>query len=170
MVGVFGSLYWRRPQYCTGKVPPTPDCKENKLADAGSRLFSKAFSSAARCCVIVHRQSVKIYVHIYNGSVQQNPSCTASCHDESSHVSLVLAYIFLARCKFRKPTINSTPLYSSINRLYAQNPVFETVREESVKVYRLTYNGNVQPNPLCAASCVTKDIHKPLYSSRLYAE
>ena len=131
---------------------------------------------------------------------------------------------FLSRCKFSTPT--STPLYSSIDRLYAQNTVFEIVRDESVKVYphihvqreclaepsmrrilllrnlpslpsfsqRLLipmqiqyflrahlctavdsmrrkpcvrncsrereglYNGNVQQNPVCAASCVTKDV------------
>ena len=47
--------------------------------------------------------------------------------------------IFLSRCKFSTPT--STP------RLYAQNPVFEIDREESVKVYVHMYNGNVQQNP-----------------------
>ena len=39
--------------------------------------------------------------------------------------------------------------YSSINRLYAQNV--------SVKVYLHMYNGNVQQNPLCVESCVTKE-------------
>ena len=33
----------------------------------------------------------------------------------------------------------STPFYSSINRLYAQNPGFEIVREQSVKVYLSTH-------------------------------
>ena len=49
-------------------------------------------------------------------------------------------------------------LCSSINRLYEQNPVFEIVDQESVKVYLHMYNGNIQQNPLCAASCVPKDI------------
>ena len=49
----------------------------------------------------------------------------------------------------------STPFYSSINRLYAHNPGFEIVREESVKVYLHMHNGNVQQNPLCVESCVT---------------
>ena len=66
--------------------------------------------------------------------------------------------IFLSRCKFSTPTINSTPLYSSIYRLYAQNPVFEIVHDESVKVYLHIYNnGNAQQNPLCVESCVTKE-------------
>ena len=49
----------------------------------------------------------------------------------------------------------STRFYSSINRLYAQNPGFDIVREESVKVYLHMHNGNVQQNPLCLESCVT---------------
>ena len=89
---------------------------------------------------------------MYHGNVQQNPLCTASL--EFSHLSPVLGYDFLSRCKFSTPTINSTLLYSSINRLYAQNPVFEIVREESVKVYLHIYNGNVQQNPLGVESCV----------------
>ena len=132
---------------------------------------------------------MKVYVHLYNGNVQQNPSCAASCHNESSHLPPVLACDFLSRCKFSTPT--STPLYSSIGRLYAQNPVFEIVREESVKVYLDMYNGNVQQNPLCVESCVTKEFpisprfsptvfdpdansvlltSTPLYRSRLYAQ
>ena len=43
---------------------------------------------------------------------------------------------------------------SSIIRLYPQNPVFEIVHDESVKVYLHMYNGNVQQNPLCVESCV----------------
>ena len=57
------------------------------------------------------------------------------------------------------PVPTSTPFfYSSINRLYAQNPVFEIIREESVKVYLHMHNGNVQQNPPCVESCVTKEI------------
>ena len=65
----------------TVRESATPDCKETKQADAGSRLFSKAFSVRHDCCVIVHRQSVKVYLNMYNGSVEQkNPLCAASCH------------------------------------------------------------------------------------------
>ena len=52
-----------------------------------------------------------------------------------------------------------TPLYSSsINRLYAQNPVFEIVHGESVIVYLHMYSGNVQQNPLLCveSSCITR--------------
>ena len=78
---------------------------------------------------------------LYSGNVQHNPLRASSCHKESSHPSPVLACDFLSRGKFSTHT--STPLYSSINRLYAQNPVFEIVHDESVKVYLHMYNGNV---------------------------
>ena len=55
----------------------------------------------------------------------------------------------------------STPFYSSINRLYAQNTGFEIVREESVKVYLHMHNGDVQQNPLCAESRVTNGFSIP---------
>ena len=71
------------------------------------------------------------------------------------HLSPVLAYNFLSRCKFSTPSNTSTPLCS--RRLYAQNPVFEIVREKSVKVYLHMYNWNVQQNLLCVESCVTKE-------------
>ena len=61
----------------------------------------------------------------------------------------------ILRCKSSTPT--STSLYSGINTLYPQNPVFEVVHDESVKVYPHMYNGNVQQNPLCVESCVTKE-------------
>ena len=183
---------------------------------------------------IVHEESVKVHLHMYNGNVQQNPLCVESCvtkevsisprfsptilipmqvrysyeytfvqqqtlcaenpvfeivqeivkicitgissrtlyvqhpvAKKSSHLSPVLAYDFLSRCKFSTPT--STPLYISINRLYAQNPVFETVREESVKVYLHMYNGNVQQNSLCVESCVTKEFSiSPRFSPTIF--
>ena len=51
----------------------------------------------------------------------------------------------------------STLLYRCINRLYAQNPVFEIVRKKSVKVYLHMYSGNVQQNPLCVESRFTQE-------------
>ena len=53
---------------------------------------------------------------------------------------------------------NEHTSYSSINRLYAQNPVFEIIHDESVKVYYLhMYNGKIQQNPLFVESCVSKE-------------
>ena len=110
--------------YCTGVVlntvreSATPDSKENKQADAGSRLFFEGIFCAARYFVIgiVHRQSVKVYLHMYTGNVQQNFYAQHPVI-KNLHISPpVLAYDFLSRCKFSTPT--STPLYSSTNRLY----------------------------------------------------
>ena len=58
-------------------------------------------------------------------------------------------------------------MYSS--RLYAKNPVFEIVHEESVKVYHLhMYNGNIKQNSLCVESCVTEDFNiSPRFSLHL---
>ena len=52
------------------------------------------------------------------------------CHQGVSHFSPVLACVFSSRWNFT--TLTSTPLYSS--RLCAENPVFENVHQESVKV------------------------------------
>ena len=62
----------------TVRESATPDAKENKQADASTRLFSKVFSSA-RCCENVRQQSAKVYLHMYNGNVQQYPLCAACC-------------------------------------------------------------------------------------------
>ena len=52
---------------------------------------------------------------------------------------------------------------------YAQNPVFKIVQDESVKVYLHTYNGNVQQNPLCVESCVTKEFSiSPRFSPTIF--
>ena len=61
-------------------------------------------------------------------------------------------------------------LYSSTNRLYAQNPVFEIVHDESVKVYlHMYYIGNVQHNPLCVESCVSKECSiSPQFSPKIF--
>ena len=74
---------------------------------------------------------------------------------------------FLIEMQIQYPT--STLLYSSITRLYPQNPVFEIVRDESVKVYLHMYNGNVQQNPLCVEFCVTKEFSMlPRFSSTIF--
>ena len=60
-------------------------------------------------------------------------------------------------------------MYSSIIRLYPQNPVFKMVHDKSVKVYLPMFNGNVQQNPLCVESCVTKKFStSPLLSSTTF--
>ena len=84
------------------------------------------------------------------------------------HVSPRFSPTILSRCKSSAPT--STPLYNSINRLYVQNPLFEIVRDEGVKVYlHIMYNGNVQQNPLCVESCVTTEFStSPRFSPTIF--
>ena len=82
---------------------------------------------------VVHGESVIVYLHMYSGNVQQNPLCVESSRCFPSFPGSRPRF-FIA-IKVSTPTNTSTPLYSCINRLYAQNPVFEIVREESVKVY-----------------------------------
>ena len=59
-------------------------------------------------------------------------------------------------------------MYSS-STFYAQNPALEIVdQQKSVNVYLHMYHGNVQQkNPLCAASCVTKNI-SPRFSRTIF--
>ena len=78
---------------------------------------------------------------------------------------------FLSRCKFS--TLTSTRLYSSINiirRLYSWNPVFEIVHQESMKKVFLTHlQRKCSAEPLCAASCGTKDIPiSPRFSPTIF--
>ena len=71
-------------------------------------------------------------------------------------------------CKFSTPTRPS--LYSGISTLCAQKPVFDIVHDESVKVYPHMYNGNVQQNPLCVESCVTKEFSmSPRFSPAFFS-
>ena len=50
--------------------------------------------------------------------------------------------------------VDAPIMYSSINGLYAKNPVFEIVHEESVKVYHLhRYSGNIQQNSMRRILC-----------------
>ena len=106
---------------------------------------------------IVHDEHVKVYLHMYNGNIQQNPLCVESCVTKEFSISPRFSPTIFYRYANNSVTNTSTPLYSSINRLYAQKPVFEIVREVSVKVYLHINIGNVQQNPLCVESCVTKE-------------
>ena len=118
--------------------------------------FFEGIFCAERCCVIVHRQSVRSIYTCTTGMFSrtlhaQHPVTTNL--NTSPRFSPMIFY----RDVYSVPT--STPFYSSsINRLYAQNPGFEIVYEESVKVYLHMHNGNVQQNPLCLESCVTNGV------------
>ena len=71
--------------YCTGVVLKTvreravPDYKKiSRLTQAA--VVSEGIFCAARRCVIFHRQSMKVYLHMSNGNVQQNLLSAAFCH------------------------------------------------------------------------------------------
>ena len=135
---------------------------------------------------IVREESVKVYLHMHNGKVQQNPLCIESCVTKENSISpqlsptmfdpdaktvllqthLCTAVDFMCRkscvrncSRERKGLYNNgnVILHTFVQQLYAQNPVFEIVHDESVKVYLHMYNGNVQQNPLCVeSSCVLR--------------
>ena len=102
----------------------------------------------------------------YNGIVQQNPLCAESCFtkDIPSLPGSLLRCFIAGQIQHRTvhrflytPAQVDAPMHSS--RLYAKNPVFEIVHEESVKVYHLhiMYNGNIQQNSLCVEFCATEE-------------
>ena len=123
--------------YCTGVVlntvreSTTPDSKENKQADAGSRRFRRHFLCGALLCNFSSTEHEGLSTHVQR-----------ECSAEPFMRSILSLRIFTPRpgsrlrffikCKFSSPT--GTPLYSSIIRLYPQNPVFKIVHDEIVKV------------------------------------
>ena len=111
---------------------------------------------------IVHDESVKVYSHMYNGNVQQNPLCVESCVTKKFFISpLFSSTIF-------DPDANSVLL-----RAHLCTAVDSTRRKPCVRNCSRDreglFNGKVQQNPLCAASCVTKDIHiSPRFSPAFF--
>ena len=89
---------------------------------------------------------------MYNGNAQQNPLCVKSCVTKKfSMSSLFSSMIFY-------PDANSVLLRAHLCTAVDYMRRKPCVRNCSRKREGL-FNGNVQQNPLCAASCVTKDIH-----------
>ena len=111
---------------------------------------------------VVHDENVKVYLLMYNGNAQQNPLCVESCVTKKfSMYPLFSSTIFY-------PDANSVLLRAHLCTAVdsmRRNPVFEIV-QESVKVCS---NGKVRQNPLCAATCVTQDIHiSPRFSPAFF--
>ena len=100
---------------------------------------------------IIHDESVKVYLHMYNGNLQQNPLCVESCMAKEFYISPRLWRTIF------DPDANSVllraPLCTAVDSMRRKLCVRNCSREREG-----LYNGNVQQNPLCAASCVTKDI------------
>ena len=95
---------------------------------------------------IVHDESVKVYLHMYNGNVQQkNPLCVESCATKDFSISPRFS-----------PTIFDPDANSVFLRAHFCTAVDSMGRKPCVRNCSRgedLYNGNVQQNPLCAASC-----------------
>ena len=111
---------------------------------------------------IVHDESVKVYLHMYNRNDQQNSLCVESCVTKEFSMS---------------PRFSSTIFDPDANLVFLRAHLCTAVdsmrrklcvRNCSRKREGL-YNGNVQQNPLCAASCVTKNINiSPQFSPSFF--
>ena len=64
-----------------GKVSCLIVKKTDRLTQAVA-LFRRHFLCGALLCNCPSAER-EVYLHMYNGNVQQNPSCAASCHNES---------------------------------------------------------------------------------------
>ena len=88
---------------------------------------------------------------MYNGNVQQDPQCVESCVTQE----------FTIPPRF-SPTIFDPDANPVLLRAYLCTAVNSMRRKPCVqncsREREGLYNGNVQQNPLCSASCVTKDI------------
>ena len=110
---------------------------------------------------IVHNESVKVYLHMYNRNVQQNPLCVESCVTKQFSMSpLFSSTIF-------DPDANSVPLRAhlctAVDSMRRRPCARNCLKREGL------FNGNVQQNPLCAATCVTNDIHNsPRFSPAFF--
>ena len=99
---------------------------------------------------------------LYNGNVQQNPLCAAYCvtKDTPTVESCVTKEFSISPRLWRTifyPDANSVLLRAHLCTAVGSMRRKPCVRNCSREREGL-YNGNVQQNPLCAASCVTKNI------------
>ena len=79
--------------FTTVRESATPDAKENKQPDAGSRLFSKAFT--LRRVVVelfISRASERLFTHVQRECPPEPFMRSILCHEGSSRLSQVLAY------------------------------------------------------------------------------
>ena len=90
-------------------------------------------------------KSVKVYLHMYNGNVQQNSLCVESFVTKEFSISP----------QFSPTILISMQIQYSYEHTFVQQ---ETMRRKSCvqncsRERKGLYNRNVQQNPLCAASC-----------------
>ena len=92
------------------------------------------------CVQIVHDGSVKVYLHMYNGNVQQNPLCLKSCATQDFYISPWFSPTIF------EPDANSiflrAHLYTAVDSMRRKPCVRNCSRER-----KGVYNGNVQQNP-----------------------
>ena len=91
---------------------------------------------------------------LYNENVQQNPLCVASCVTKDIPVSPRFSPTFFYRRAYPAPYsaqffIHSSPSLCTL-QIRRRKPWVRNCSREREGLY----NGNVQQNPLCAASCV----------------
>ena len=93
---------------------------------------------------------MKVYLHMYNGNVQYNPLCVESCVTKEFSISRRFS-----------PTIFDPDANSVLLRAHLCTAVDSMRRKPWVRncsrEHKGLYNGNVQYNPLCVESCVTKE-------------
>ena len=100
---------------------------------------------------IVRKESVKVYLHMHNGNVEQNPLCVESCVTNGFSISPRLSPTMF------DPDANSVLLRAHLCTavdFMCRKPWIRNCSREREGLY----NGNVHQNPLRAASCFTKDI------------
>ena len=124
-------MYWKVPRLIVKKT--------NRMTQAIVFFQRDCLCGALLCnCSPAERE---VYLHMYNGNVSKILHAQHSV-TTNLNISPRSRLLFFYRDANSVPT--STPFfYRSINRLYAHNPGFEIVREESVKVYLHMHNGNV---------------------------
>ena len=132
--------------------------------DANSVLLRARFCTAVdsmrrKPCV---RNCSRKREGLYNGNVQQNPRCVECCVTKKFSMSPRFSSIIF------DPDANSVLLRARFCTAVDSMRRKPCVRNRSRKREGL-YSGNVQQNPLCAASCVTKDIHiSPRFSPAFF--
>ena len=117
-----------------------------------SRCKFSALTSTPNCTAEHYKPCVRNCSReregLYDGNVQQNPLCAASCVTKDIPVSPRFSPTFF------NPDANSVLLRAHLCSAVDSKPCVRNCSREREGLY----NGNVQQNPLCAASCVTKDI------------
>ena len=88
---------------------------------------------------------------MYNRNVQQNPLCVESCVTKEFSISPRFSPTFFLS-RDANSVLSRAHLYIAVDSMGRKSCVRNCSREREG-----LYNGNVQQNPLCVESCVTKE-------------